>query len=109
MMTNYIENILAKAQKMADADLMRFENSSWNNDACGSIMFDYDNDTETFVQLFAFETEEDMKAEYCDHMYCVAVLVNSEYQDDLETVTNDLDKAISDFVARSEQMIIECA
>ena len=44
------------ASKMAG---IKWENSSYNNDACGSIMFDYDNDSETYVQLFAFETKAD--------------------------------------------------
>lgn len=36
-----------------------FTDSSYNNDACGSVMYEIDRDKETYVQLFAFETKAD--------------------------------------------------
>jgi len=58
----YYNDLMNKANTVADG-IVTFTNSSWHNDACGSIMFELSNDDETYVQLFAFETEEDMKAE----------------------------------------------
>ena len=42
--------------KIAD---MEWINSSYNNDATGSIMFELTDDGENYVQLFAFETIDD--------------------------------------------------
>ena len=45
-----------------DAPLKWF-NSSYSNDACGSAMYEIDNMKETYIQLHAFETPEDARAE----------------------------------------------
>lgn len=45
------------------ASSVEWINSSYGNDACGSVMFNFDNDNETYVQLFAFETKEDAALE----------------------------------------------
>ena len=66
------------ASKMAG---IKWENSSYNNDACGSIMFNYDNDSETYVQLFAFETKADAIQELGEEygtQYSITVSVNGE-------------------------------
>ena len=67
-----------EASKMAG---INWENSSYNNDACGSIMFDYDNDSETYVQLFAFETKADAIQELGEEygtQYSIKVSINGD-------------------------------
>jgi hypothetical protein len=56
--------------------------SSYNNDACGSVAVYIDNDSETIVQLFAYETEEDQALEQSDYKYS-------------DIVTNDREEAIA--------------
>jgi VCBS repeat-containing protein len=53
-------------------------NSSYSNDACGSVMFDIDNNSETYVQLFAFETKADAIAELEEFgtQYAITVSIN---------------------------------
>jgi hypothetical protein len=66
------------ASKMAG---IKWENSSYNNDACGSIMFNYDNDSETYVQLFAFETKADAIQELGEEygtQYSIKVSINGD-------------------------------
>ena len=65
-----------EASKMAG---INWENSSYNNDACGSIMYNHDNDHETYVQLFAFETKADAIQELGEEygtQYSITVSVN---------------------------------
>jgi len=64
------------ASKMAG---IKWENSSYSNDACGSIMYAHDNDHETYVQLFAFETKADAILELGEEygtQYSITVSVN---------------------------------
>ncbi len=66
------------ASKMAG---INWENSSYSNDACGSIMYAHDNDHETYVQLFAFETKEDAILELGEEhgtQYAITVSVNGD-------------------------------
>ena len=51
--------------------------SNYHNDVCGSVCFYLDNDTETYVQLFAFMTQEDADLEELD-MYAITVSCNGE-------------------------------
>lgn len=58
-----------------------FTNSSYNNDACGSIMCEIDRDRETYVQLFAFETKEEAVQELGEEygtQYAITVCRNGE-------------------------------
>ncbi len=67
-----------EASKMAG---INWENSSYNNDACGSIMYNHDNDSETYVQLFAFETKADAIQELGEEygtQYSIKVSINGD-------------------------------
>jgi len=67
-----------EASKMAG---INWENSSYNNDACGSIMYNHDNDNETYVQLFAFETKADAIQELGEEygtQYSIKVSINGD-------------------------------
>ena len=61
-MTFHDQLVAELNEKHIDAPLKWF-NSSWANDACGSAMFEIDNMKETYIQLHAFETPEDARAE----------------------------------------------
>ena len=66
------------------ASSVEWINSSYGNDACGSVMFNFDNDNETYVQLFAFETKEDAALELGEEhgtQYAITVSVegNTNY------------------------------
>tara|TARA_S200002703_G_C3629896_1_gene193448 strand:- start:109 stop:507 length:399 start_codon:yes stop_codon:yes gene_type:complete len=74
--------------------VVTFHNSSWHNDACGSIMFELSNIDETYVQLFAFENDDDMKAEGFEHRFAVTIHNNGEFNEALHLVTNDENLAI---------------
>ena len=82
-MTNFYEALLEEidalpASKMAG---IKWENSSYSNDACGSIMYAHDDDHETYVQLFAFETKDDAIQELGEEygtQYSITVSVNGE-------------------------------
>ena len=82
-MTDFYKSLLEEinslpASKMAG---IKWEDSSYCNDACGSIMFNYDNDSETYVQLFAFETKADAVQELGEKygtQYSIKVSINGE-------------------------------
>ena len=60
---------------------MEWINSSYNNDACGSVMFQVDPDKETYVQLFAFETKADAELELGKEygtQYSISICRNGE-------------------------------
>lgn len=68
------------AQLCADvneASSNEWQISNYHNDACGSVCFYLDNDTETYVQLFAFMTQEDADLEGLD-VYGITVSCNGE-------------------------------
>jgi len=80
-----------------------WQDSCYWNDTCGSVCFSYDNDSETYVQLYAFHNDEEMKREGIEERYSVLTMVNGEheterlYQDgDINglLVTNDRQEAI---------------
>jgi len=56
-------------------------NSSYNNDACGSVMFELTDDGENYVQLFAFENKEDAVLELGEGgtQYSITVCKNGEH------------------------------
>ena len=51
--------------------------SNYHNDACGSVCFYLDNDTETYVQLFAFMTKEDADLEGLE-MFAITYSLNGQ-------------------------------
>jgi hypothetical protein len=68
------------AQLCADVNLAssnEWKISNYHNDACGSVCFYLDNDTETYVQLHAFMTQEDADLEGLD-VYGITVSCNGE-------------------------------
>ena len=56
-------------------------NSSYSNDACGSVMFELTDDGENYVQLFAFENKEDAVLELGEGgtQYSITVCSNGEH------------------------------
>jgi hypothetical protein len=90
----YYNDLMNKANAIADG-IVTFTNSSWNNDACGSIMFELSNDDETYVQLFAFETDEDMKAEGFEDRFSVNFYEQGDFNEAHSLLTNDEDEAIA--------------
>ena len=56
-------------------------NSSYSNDACGSVMFELTDDGENYVQLFAFENKEDAVLELGEGgtQYSITVCKNGEH------------------------------
>ena len=56
---------------------MRWTESSYANDACGSVMLDIDEEGETYVQMFAFETAEEAAAEDLKQ-YSITTFMNGE-------------------------------
>ena len=83
-------NLLAEINALPaakDANV-KFTDSSYQNDECGSVMFDLTTDGENYVQLFAFETIEDAKLSLGEtgEQYGVTVCINGEVQlDGFET------------------------
>lgn len=99
----YHNDLMNKANKMTD-NLVIFHNSSWHHDACGSIMFDYDGDQENYIQLFAFETVEDMKAENFEERFMVQAVIEGEWIDQSIFFTNDEGEAIAHAVKLAKEM-----
>ncbi|RPF78433.1 MAG: hypothetical protein CBC65_010460 [Rhodothermaceae bacterium TMED105] len=96
--------LLSEVVGRNDNENIKWVNTSYNNDTTGSIGVDVCIDTETFVQLFAFETDEDAKVEGLDR-YMVYVSVDGE-----ESYTGffpDRDEAIKDAIARAKQLNAE--
>jgi hypothetical protein len=87
--------------------------SSYNNDACGSVAVYIDNDSETIVQLFAYETEEDQALEQSDYKYSLTVSIDGDTAEDVDIVTNDREEAIAAAVKAavevSEEYLHQCA
>ena len=92
--------------KIAD---MEWVNSSYNNDATGSIMFELDDDPrnngENYVQLFAFETTDDAIRELGDEGKQYGIVIcrhgNASY-DGWEG--NDRDEAIKQAVIEADKL-----
>ena len=99
----YYNDLMNKANTVANG-IVTFTNSSWHNDACGSIMFELSNDAETYVQLFAFETLEDMKAEGFTERFSVLVMKEGNPDYELDLVTNNEAEAIAYAVQQAKDM-----
>ena len=86
---------------------MKWINSSYNNDACGSVMFEADRDKETYVQLFAFETKADAELELGkEHgtQYSISVCRNGEH-DYTSWDGDDRDEAIVQAIRKAENLM----
>ena len=66
--------------------------SNYHNDACGSVCFYLDNDTETYVQLFAFMTQEDADDEELSR-FAITVSCNGETDWQTQWIGNSRDEA----------------
>ena len=99
----YYNQLVDKANKLADG-IVTFKNSSWHNDACGSIMFELSNDSETYIQLFAFETDEEMKAEGFQDRFCVNWYEQGDFNEVYSLLTNDEGEAIAHAVKLAKEM-----
>ena len=92
--------------KIAD---MEWVNSSYNNDATGSIMFELDDDPrnngENYVQLFAFETTDDAIRELGDEgkQYGIVTCRNGNASYD-GWEGNDRDEAIKQAVIEADKL-----
>ena len=88
--------------KIAD---MEWINSSYNNDATGSIMFELTDDGENYVQLFAFETTDDAIVELGDEgkQYGISVCLDGEvFYNGWEG--NDREEAIKQAVIEADKL-----
>lgn len=76
-------DLLAEINALPAAQMgnIKFTNSSYNNDACGSIIWELTDDGENYVQLFAFETKADAEMELGEYgtQYSVTVCVNGKH------------------------------
>ena len=93
-----------EASKMAG---ITWENSSYSNAACGSILYTHDNDHESYVQLFAFETKADAIQELGEEygtQYSITVSVNGEI-DYTSWDGDDREEAMVQAIIAAEKMM----
>ena len=72
----------------------KWENCSYHNDSCGSVHFNYDNDTETYVQLFAFHNQEEATKEGSAERFSIETSINGEKENIDCLIMNDREEAI---------------
>mgnify|MGYP003108693509 FL=1 len=89
---------------------MKWVNSSYNNDATGSIMFELDDDPrnngENYVQLFAFETTDDAIRELGDEgkQYGIVICRNGDASYD-GWEGNDREEAMVQAIIEAENLM----
>ena len=111
-MTDFYKALLEEisalpASKMAG---IKWEDSSYCNDACGSIMYNHDNDQETYVQLFAFETKADAIQELGEQygtQYSIKVSINGETDWEDAWDGDDREEAMVQAIIAAEELIIK--
>jgi hypothetical protein len=99
----YHNELMNKANKLADG-IVTFTNSSWHNDACGSIMFELPEHDDFYVMLYAFETEYEMKAEHFEDMFMVQAVEGGDFNEATILFTNDENEAITHAVKLAKEM-----
>ena len=99
-----LEDVNEQSEKYSSS--IQWENSSYHNDTCGSVCFNYDNHSETYVQFHAFHNDEEMKREGIEERYSVFTMVNGKEDTDNYLVTNDRQKAIQ-FALESAIVLID--
>jgi len=72
-----IRDMLNAAADKAGEYPMRWTESSFHHDACGSVMLDIHEASETYVQMFAFETAEEAAAEDLKQ-YSITTFINGQ-------------------------------
>ena len=85
---------------------MKWVDSSYNNDATGSIMFELTDNGDNYVQLFAFETTEDAVRELGDEgkQYGISVCRNGETAYD-GWEGNDREEAMVQAIIEAENLM----
>ena len=58
----------------------KWENWSYSNDSCGSVRFNYDNDNETYVQMYAFHNQEEATKEGINERFSIQTVINGKEQ-----------------------------
>tara|TARA_Y100000593_G_C4279754_1_gene322114 strand:- start:512 stop:1015 length:504 start_codon:yes stop_codon:yes gene_type:complete len=91
----FFKALLEDLNKATEDPAIKWVTSSYHNDACGSVAVYVDSDSETIVQLFAYETEEDQALEQSDHKYGLTASIVGEFSVKNEFFTNDREEAIA--------------
>ena len=88
---------------------MKWVDSSYNNDATGSIMFELTDDGDNYVQLFAFETTDDAVRELGNEgkQYGISVCRNGETAYD-GWEDNDREEAMVQAIIEAEKLQSMC-
>lgn len=102
--TDHIHGLLQDAQNATKLDGVIWDDFSYHNDACASIGVNVDNDTETFVQLHAFQDIEEMQSESFETMYHLTVSIDGQVYDDQTQPFTDRQAALAEAVACAEQL-----
>ena len=93
----FIKELLQETNKQSEgyySSPIQWENHSYHNDTCDSICFNYANDSETYVQLYAFHNDEEAKREGIEERYSVFTMVNGKEDTHNYLVTNNRQDAI---------------
>jgi hypothetical protein len=75
---DFYKQLLADTNNAPKSHKREWRHSSWHNDATGSILCEVDGDTETYVQLFAFDDLEVMEMEGFSNIYSITVSKGGE-------------------------------
>jgi hypothetical protein len=93
----FIKELIQEINEQSDgyySSPKQWENSSYHNDTCGSVCFNYNNDTETYVQMWAFHNNEEAKREGFEEKYSIVTYQNGDEDEDSYLVTNNRQEAI---------------
>ena len=109
-MTDFYKALLEEINALPASKIagIEWEDSSYSNDACGSIMYNHDNDQETYVQLFAFETKADAIQELGEQygtQYSIKVSINGETDWHDAWSGDDREEAMVQAIIEAEKMM----
>ena len=109
-MTDFYKALLEEISALPESKMagIKWVDSSYCNDACGSIMYNHDNDQETYVQLFAFETKADAIQELGEKygtQYSIKVSINggTDWHDAWDG--DDREEAMVQAIIEAEKMM----
>ena len=102
-MTHYITQLKDDANAITEHPNIEWIDSSYHNDACASIMAEFDDMAENYVQLFAFENIEEAKVDGFNEVYAITTRRNGSCDYD-GFVTNDRNEAINKAIKLANEM-----
>jgi hypothetical protein len=103
--TIFFKELINDINQQTENKSIDWTDSCYHNDTCGSVCFNYDNDGESYVQLWAFHNEYEANREDMAR-YLVTTYIDGKEVTDGFYITDDRQEAINQAISSADKLLI---